>query len=90
MKVVVLAAAAACAMGADAVEIKVDFAKEVGRIKPMHAVGQPPLLGTRDYQLFRLLKEAGVPYSRLHDLGIRARLVDTSKLIQYCKLTILQ
>ncbi|MBR3223570.1 MAG: hypothetical protein IKF72_15225 [Kiritimatiellae bacterium] len=80
MKVVVLAAAAACAMGADAVEIKVDFAKEVGRIKPMHAVGQPPLLGTRDYQLFRLLKEAGVPYSRLHDLGIRARLVDIPHL----------
>ena len=69
-------AAALCSAAACAVEVKVDFSKEVGPVKPMHAVGQPPLLGLRDYQLFRLLKEAGVPYARLHDLGIRARLVD--------------
>ena len=61
---------------AGAIEVKVDFSTEVGPVKPMHAVGQPPILGLRDYQLFRLLKEAGVPYARLHDLGIRARLVD--------------
>ncbi len=69
-------AAACCALTASAVEVKVDLAKDVRPVKPMHAVGQPPLLGLRDYQLFRLLKEAGVPYARLHDLGIRARLVD--------------
>ena len=68
-------AAALCA-AACAVEVKVDFSKEVGPVKPMHAVGQPPILGQRDFQLFRLLKEAGVPYARLHDLGIWARLVD--------------
>ncbi len=39
--------------------MKVDLAKDVRPVKPMHAVGQ---LGLRDYQLFRLLKEAGVPF----------------------------
>jgi len=80
MKRMCLLVAVFCAVHAFAVDVKVDFTKEVGRVKPMHAVGQPPLLGTRDYQLFRLLKEAGVPYSRLHDLGIRARLVDIPHL----------
>ena len=62
-------AAAFCALAASAVEVKVDFSKDVRSVKPMHAVGQPPLLGLRDYQLFRYLKEAGVPYARLHDIG---------------------
>ena len=62
-------AAAFCAFAASAVEVKVDFSKDVRPVKPMHAVGQPPLLGLRDYQLFRYLKEAGVPYARLHDIG---------------------
>ena len=62
-------AAAFCALAASAVEVKVDFSKDVRPVKPMHAVGQPPLLGLRDYQLFRYLKEAGVPYARLHDIG---------------------
>ena len=65
----------------DAVSVKVDFTREAGRVKPMHAVGQPPVLGPRDYQLFRYLKEAGIPYSRLHDIGssvpqARAHMVD--------------
>ena len=62
-------AAAFCSLVASAVEVKVDFSKDVRPVKPMHAVGQPPLLGLRDYQLFRYLKEAGVPYARLHDIG---------------------
>ena len=62
-------AAAFCALTASAVEVRVDFSKDVRPVKPMHAVGQPPLLGLRDYQLFRYLKEAGVPYARLHDIG---------------------
>lgn len=62
-------AAAFCALAASAVEVRVDFSKDVRPVKPMHAVGQPPLLGLRDYQLFRYLKEAGVPYARLHDIG---------------------
>ena len=38
------------------------------RIKPMHGVGQPPFLGM-DYSMFRYLSEAGIPFSRLHDVG---------------------
>ena len=42
--------------------------KIVGKIKPMHAGGQPPLIG-HDTSFFKYLKEAGIPYSRLHDVG---------------------
>lgn len=48
--------------------IKVDFNKVVGKIKPLHGVGQPPFGGT-SFTLFSYLTEAGVPYSRLHDVG---------------------
>lgn len=44
----------------------------VGRIKPMHAVGQPPLgggAGYKNYRYFHYLTEIGTPYSRLHDVG---------------------
>ena len=40
-----------------------------GKIKPMHSVGQPPILGWDDFSMFHYLKEIGVKYSRLHDTG---------------------
>ena len=49
-------------------KINVDFNKMVGKIKPMHGVGQPPFVGA-DFSMFKYLKDAGVPYSRLHDVG---------------------
>lgn len=49
-------------------EIKVDFRKIKGNIKPMHGVGQPPFYGT-DFSMFRYLAQAGIPFSRLHDTG---------------------
>ena len=48
--------------------ISVNFDKVVGKIKPMHGVGQPPFFGT-DFKMFHYLTEAGIPYSRLHDVG---------------------
>ena len=48
--------------------IHVDFSKPLGRIKPMHAVGQPPFFGM-DFSHCRYLKAANIPYSRLHDVG---------------------
>ena len=51
-------------------KIRVDFTKQLGKIKPMHAVGQPPMLIGDDTDLFHYLTEAGVPQSRLHDVGI--------------------
>lgn len=50
-------------------KIKVDLTKEKGRIKPMHGGGQPPLAGFRKQPYFHYLTEAGIPYSRLHDVG---------------------
>ena len=47
-----------------------DFEKITGKIKPMHAVGQPPLgVGDDgiDDSMFHYLTEANIPYSRLHD-----------------------
>lgn len=49
-------------------EISFDFNRVIGAIKPMHGVGQPPLLGI-DTQYFKYLSEAHIPYSRLHDVG---------------------
>ena len=31
--------------------IRLDIDKALGRIKPMHAVGQPPTLGWNDYSI---------------------------------------
>ena len=38
------------------------------KIKPVHGVGQPPFIG-RNYRLLQCLRDAHVPYSRLHDVG---------------------
>ena len=47
---------------------KINFNNVTGRIKPMHGVGQPPFMGT-NFSMFRYLTDAGIPYSRLHDVG---------------------
>ena len=49
-------------------DIIVDFNKVVGKVKPLHGVGQPPFVGS-DFSMFKYLKDAGIPYSRLHDVG---------------------
>jgi len=48
---------------------KVDFRKECGTVKPVNGVGQPPIFSFDNTSLFHYLKEAGIPYSRLHDVG---------------------
>ena len=45
-----------------------DFEKKVGKIRAMHAVGQPPMLGASE-SMCHYLTEASIPYSRLHDVG---------------------
>lgn len=52
--------------------INVDFNKNIGTIKRMHAVGQPPFRGgfaKIDFSPMQILKDANIPYSRLHDVG---------------------
>ena len=49
-------------------KIIIDETKKLGKIKPMHGVGQPPLMGVSTGK-FSYLTEANIPYSRLHDVG---------------------
>jgi hypothetical protein len=53
--------------------LTIDFTNTVGPVKPVHSTGQGPLLPGQapDFSMFRYLKEAGVPYARLHDVGGR-------------------
>ena len=65
----ILLLAVACA-NLPAAEVKVDFGKAVGPVKRVNGVGQPPLVGKlAGWPMFHYLKEAGIPYSRLHDVG---------------------
>lgn len=52
--------------------LQFDFSKTVGKIKPMHAMGQPPA-GICDSgissNMFPYLQQANVPYCRMHDVG---------------------
>lgn len=49
-------------------KITADFSRVTGKVKPMHGIGQPPF-NFSDFSMFRYLKQAGIPYSRLHDVG---------------------
>ena len=54
------------------VNVNLNFDNIVGKIKPMHAVGQPPIKGgfmTIDFSHFQYLTDAKIPYARLHDVG---------------------
>lgn len=48
-------------------EIRTDFSKITGVIKPMHSVGTAPLRGLSENH-FPYLSAAQIPYSRLHDV----------------------
>ena len=64
-----LSCALFAAGGGELPAVTVDFDDCVGVVKPVNGVGQPPIMGYTGYGLFRYLKEAGIPYSRLHDVG---------------------
>ena len=68
----ILAVAIALLHGSQAfgAEIVVDFDKALGSVKPVNGVGQPPMLGgPKNFRMMHYLAEAGIPYSRLHDVG---------------------
>ena len=48
--------------------ITVNFGEKTGKIKAMHGIGQPPFTSGNS-SMMNYLKEAGIPYSRLHDVG---------------------
>lgn len=44
--------------------------KATGPIKPVNGVGQPPMVGQlAGWGMMHYLKDAGIPYARLHDVG---------------------
>lgn len=49
-------------------KLNIDFERTLKDIKPMHAVGQPPMLGS-SCDKFAYLRDASIPYARLHDVG---------------------
>ena len=61
--------AAAGALVSSAAVVKVDSGDVTGVVKPVNGVGQPPMIGYREFPMFKYLKEAGIPFSRLHDVG---------------------
>ena len=67
-KMIILCVAALSAGMALAAEVSVDFGDVLRPMKPEHGIGQPPKLGTAR-TMYHYLLEAGIPYSRLHDVG---------------------
>ncbi|MBR2839086.1 MAG: hypothetical protein IKE55_09900 [Kiritimatiellae bacterium] len=65
--IMVLAAVGALACSAATVKVAPD--REIGPVKPVNGVGQPPMISLRQYPMFKYLKDAGIPFSRLHDVG---------------------
>ena len=65
---IVVAAVYACqSFGA---HVAVDLGSVAGPVKPVNGVGQPPMAGAlAGWPMMHYLKEAGIPYSRLHDVG---------------------
>ena len=49
--------------------IQLNTERIVKAMKPMHGGGQPPVVSSARNTYFHYLTEAGIPYSRLHDVG---------------------
>ena len=67
-----IVAASAFAVAADTLRVVVNANEPAGPVKPVNGVGQPPMVGAlNSWSMMHYLKEAGIPYSRLHDVGGR-------------------
>ena len=52
-----------------AARVRIDFSQETGPVKPVNAVGQPPMTGApKSFSRLHYIKEAHIPFSRLHDV----------------------
>ena len=51
------------------ISVKVNINHPIKPMKPMHGGGQPPLGGKDMVEYFHYVTEAGIPFSRLHDVG---------------------
>ena len=65
-----IVASSICVLDVSGAAITVDLSRRMGLVKPVNGVGQPPMVGAMSgWPMFRYLKDAGIPYSRLHDVG---------------------
>ena len=48
--------------------ISINLNNNISKMKPMHGGGQPPLGGKDMIEYFHYMTEAGIPFSRLHDV----------------------
>ena len=55
--------------GLEMANITIDLNQAVKKMKPMHGGGQPPMGGKDLTEYFHYMTEAGIPFSRLHDVG---------------------
>ncbi len=49
--------------------VTLDLDKTIKKMKPLHGGGQPPIGGKNMTEFFHYVTEAGIPFSRLHDVG---------------------
>ena len=49
--------------------INISTDRKVKKMKPMHGGGQPPIGGYNLVEFFHYMTDAGIPFSRLHDVG---------------------
>lgn len=49
--------------------VRIDTGKQIKKMKPLHGGGQPPIGGKDMTEYFHYVTEAGIPFSRLHDVG---------------------
>ena len=49
--------------------VRLNTEKVIKKMKPIHGGGQPPIGGKGMTEFFHYMTEAGIPYSRLHDVG---------------------
>ena len=62
--------------------ITVNTAQAVKKMKPMHGGGQPPVISSAKNTYFHYLTEAGIPYSRLHDVSSEGKYVDIPNIFR--------
>ena len=63
--------------------MKINFAKPIGKIKPLHGINNMPTVPVDALNLFHYYAEACIPYVRLHDTGSifgASHLVDVDSL----------
>jgi len=69
-KLIMMSVVAVAVSVASATTVEVARDVPLGPVKPVNGVGQPPMIGKlSSWDMLHYLSEAGIPYSRLHDVA---------------------